>query len=293
MATLPAHRHLMRTVIAGTGAIALTAGLLDMQAEAHTEFNVTCNANDRGNLHIGGFRGPNSLYYGAAGRFETKNPELCGTETTTATFSSVWVMATAPSDQYPGDPARKAWAQAGYIQAGTNLCTDGGTSCSPSSSIRAFSQHTRQCKSVGTFCTNGITTKTVWGDPITVETFYDYYVYEMYPDDGSLTMYGANQYLDTTPYATANVWDPDWTIQWFGETYHPQTDVPGVHMPEPGDYTDMDSLAYYGSGGNKNFITTAPSWGSNSAYEIKNFTPPEGRGNYGIKIWTDPNHVPP
>lgn len=225
--------------------------------------------------------------FGVHARIEVLDPELCG-PTSTDSFSSAWVMVYADSQAFPGRSENQAWAQAGYIQAGTSVILDGQPA---DAKIRAFAQYTLECKStVLNGCSNGKQVKTKIGQEVAIDSSPYFSVYSARGSTVKMYLWGGGVLLDTiSSYDPYGVWDNKWRAQWIGETSHTDTDIPGT----PVDKVNFDTLEYRDVNDAWQDPWVAPRH-SNNPYQVnyreEAFTPEAGRGQYGIKIWTDPYH---
>jgi hypothetical protein len=253
-----------------------------MTSQAATTPPESCGS---GGNFIQGAKVPGNLsVFGVMARIETKNPELCGSDSTGSSFSTAWAMISAASKVYPTLRAYDGYAQAGYIQAASGSCFDG--ECGDGK-IRTFSEFTLSCKSTGGCGTWN--TSTVFGPEVAVESSQYYQVYRI--PSGTTYLVGAGQLLDTMFYDPTTVWDSKWRLQFEGETGHKESDIPGTS----GDHTNFDTLEYYDLNDNPHYLSAQPPHDPDglapAQYKFENFTPSSGLGPYGIKIWTDPNHT--
>jgi hypothetical protein len=225
------------------------------------------------------FEGAYSAYvtsvFGARGRIEYNNPDLCGSDVSDSGISLAWSMVTAHSDADPNglDPSLDGWAQAGYGQFG------GSNLAGAPAGFHIFSQWTRACKNNGT-CRGDAAVVTTYNPAPTGSTIYSNY---LRASDQHIVMYAASTFLDSTSYNPAGDWDAAWAGQFFGETKHLGDDVVGVQ----GDPTSFDYLQKYASNGDINFfVSLSHGHSPGTRYHYSTFSP--AVGGLGFRIWTDP-----
>jgi len=209
--------------------------------------------------------------YGASAQIEYNNPDLCNTEAESPSASVAWAMTTARSASHPNNAAANMWAQVGYGQFGGKYSDADGRG------IGTFAQWTKACKATLS-CEVGVETRFNGVNP-TGAWFYKAYWWT--PDQHIHMTVNDQDFGWETNYNPFGVWDTAWACQFFGETIHPQSDVPGTST----DRTNFQWLRYYDSNADPHF--TSLSGGpiiSNSRYSTAIYSP--SGGGVGVQVWT-------
>ena len=142
---------------------------------------------------------------GTSGLARTRFPTLC-TGTGSYTFSSAWTMLTGPGNS--------GWAQTGYWRQTTD----------PFPQMHGFSQVLRRDDGFDVAVTKN------WPSPA-IDSVHSYqsYVLSSGPSAGYIVMYIDANRVATSTFKPVDYWGAQpWSNQFGEETFHCQTDVPGI-----------------------------------------------------------------
>lgn len=206
-----------------------------------------------GNYFDGAENTASTAIYGVAADIETQEPALCSAAGGSSSSSSAWAMLT-PAGQ-------NDYAQAGYVKNGVNV-TQYPTG------FHYLAQYTTTTGGVVTF---------ISGNPGT--STHTYAVYLRASDDRvHMTYDGVN--MLTMNYDTTGNWNTAWQGQFYGETWHAESDVVGSNA----NRARFNRIYKYNSAGTETFITDLSGLATSIRYAFSIANAAVG-GKY-IDIWT-------
>ncbi len=189
--------------------------------------------------------------YGSSARISTVYPLLCSGA---STFSNAWSMLTTA--------ATLGWAQSGYIRE---------YELSPTT-VYYFAQWKR----ASGYAPNTLYTSPgpAAGNVVKYKTTINV--------DGYVEMYRGSTIMARSGWKPSNNWGPQpWSNQYFGETGHCETDVPGLEWNRA-HFTDVSRQTWLqGAWINATGLTTAKDCGSR--YQLLTLSPPS---SVAFDIWS-------
>jgi hypothetical protein len=158
----------------------------------------------------GGLTSRQAGLWGARAKITPFDPDLCGR----SSVAVAWSMVTARSAEVGG---ASGWAQVGYGRFGSN-------SGFAQSGYLTFAQYTRWCYNDGSGCAAGYPV-TRFASPPTGTVLYSnaYRAATTY-----IHMVAGGTLIARTDFTPIGLWEDAWQGQFFGETKHVESDVPGT-----------------------------------------------------------------
>lgn len=198
-----------RWIIEAAGITAITLLATTLASAAPADAAITPCGNP-GEYVAGGASSFQTSIFGAKADITFIQPSICGDHGS----SVAWSMVTAHSSLQSGTDG---WAQAGYGDFGSAL----GLS---QSGQQEFSQQTLWCPATGPCASGYPVTKfhAIPSNPGPFDARNDYF-------SGCACVHMAYEgnVIDTTNFNPVSAWDAAWSAQFFGETHHLESDVPG------------------------------------------------------------------
>ena len=257
-----------------TGTTLLSLSAWSVVAAAPAQAALACPNPNPSNITLVGAQSGFSLsYWGARAYIDYRDPDLCGTDSTSSGVSVVWSMITENGNSF---------AQAGYGQFGP--ASYYGTTYRING-IYAFDEWTYACYETNS-CGAGSPLFSFSAFPMTFSSSSPYaYTAKYVTDDDRIHMYANGTYLDETSYDPTTIWQGSWQGEFFGETHDTASDIVGTATTK----TNLGQIGWSNEAGTfspfASLSGTIAGAGS-PRYHTDKYT--DGSGNPADLIWTDP-----